>query len=84
LDKVELQSAYHWFCDNCSCSNFALPIKAELTDEEAELIYRRVNSLEQWVDLPDGWRDFEMIQIPNVVKCSQCNTEYVAIDETIE
>lgn len=83
MQVVELKSAYHWHCENCAAENFALPAKAELTDEEAEYAYRRFHDLEDFAPLPDGWREFEMVQVPSKVVCSQCQTQFRTIDEQL-
>lgn len=72
MNTVELQQAFHWHCDACGASNFSLPWKAELTDEAAEEAYRKFHMLDDWQELPDGWRDFEIVTIPRQVKCNQC------------
>ena len=78
---VELKSAFHWHCDECGEENFALPQKAELTDEDAEYAYRRFHDLEDWCDLPEGWRQFEMVNIPDKVTCSNCGETFLTVNE---
>lgn len=82
MRSVELKTAYHWHCEYCGHANFALPQKAELTEEDAELAYRKFHELDQWAELPEGWRQFELIQIPDTVMCEECLNSYVAIDES--
>ena len=78
---VELKSAYHWHCDYCGHANFALPQKAELTDADAEEAYRKFHDLDEWSELPEGWRDFELVHLPDTVMCEECQTSYVTVDE---
>lgn len=78
---VELKTAYHWHCDNCSAENFALPEKAELTDSQAESAYRVLNMMDCFEELPQHWRQFEMVCIPNIVTCSECGHQYLTSDE---
>jgi hypothetical protein len=82
MKTVELKTAYHWHCDKCASENFVMPQKAELTEEEAEEAYRKFNDLESWADLPDDWRNFELVQRPNYVICDKCEERYCTIDET--
>ncbi len=63
MKRVELRTAYHWFCESCGADNFTLPQKAELTDEDAELAYRRFNECDPWMELPSDWRQFEMVHL---------------------
>ncbi len=79
--RVELKLAYHWHCENCGDVNFTLPQKAELTDDEAEMCYRQEHELDAWSELPANWRDFEMVQIPSVVTCSECGSKFETEDE---
>jgi hypothetical protein len=78
---VTLQTAYHWFCNGCSGVNFSLPQKAELTDEEAEEAYRNFYGLDKWADLPENWKDFEMVEIPEIVVCEHCDAEFHTMHE---
>ena len=81
MKTVILKTAYHWHCDNCSAVNFSLPQKAELTDEEAEEAFRGFWGLEEWAELPDDWRSFEMVEIPEIVTCSECGEEFATMHE---
>jgi len=81
MDSVELRICYRWTCDNCAEVNYVDPIAAELTVEQAESAYRKFSDLEQWSPLPDNWRDFELCQVPSVVKCKSCGEQFRAIDE---
>ena len=80
---VELKSAFHWHCDQCGESNFALPQKAEMTDDDAEYAYRRFHDLDDWCELPADWRQFEMVSIPSKVTCSRCEGVFLTMDETL-
>lgn len=81
MRTVELKTAFHWHCDDCSAENFSLPQKAEMTDEEAEAAYREFHELDRWQSLPPGWRCFEMVQRPDWVRCSQCGNAFATKDE---
>lgn len=81
---VELKTAYHWHCDECAAENFALPQKAELTQEEREEAFREVHQLEEWAELPEGWENFELVHIPKVVTCTDCGAEFLTMDERSE
>lgn len=79
--KVELSTAFCWHCEECGHLNFALPQKAELTDEDAEMTYRRMHDLEDFAELPEGWRGFEFVEIPTTVRCIVCKEEFETQDE---
>lgn len=79
--SVELQMAYHWHCDECGQSNFSMPIKAEFALGEKEEAFRKVNEVDEWSELPDGWQDFECVTLPDTVSCSRCGTEFDTVDE---
>jgi len=79
---VELKTAFHWHCDECSQENFALPQKVELTDEDADRAYRWHHGLDDWCDLPEGWRQFEIVSIPDKVRCSNCDEVFLTMDES--
>ncbi len=81
MRSVELQTAYHWHCDDCGAENFAMPVKAEFGPGEREEAYRQYHEMEEFEELPDHWQDFEMVMLPHTVTCSQCATEFRAIDE---
>jgi Zn finger protein HypA/HybF involved in hydrogenase expression len=84
MATVELRQAYHWHCEECGSENFALPQKAELTDEQREAAYRHFNQLDQWAELPEQWRNFQLVHIPETVQCSQCKATFETIDEQID
>lgn len=81
--RVELRTAFYWYCDNCDAINYALPKKSELTDDAAEIAYRKFHNLEDYCDLPDDWRDFELVEIPPTVQCNVCDEKFETIDEQI-
>lgn len=82
MRKVEMSTAFSWWCEDCGELNFALPRKSELTDEEAEEAFRAFHDLEDWAELPEGWRQFELVQIPPIVKCSKCDSQFEGENET--
>lgn len=84
MNRVELRTAFHWHCDDCGADNFALPRKAELTDEDAESAYRKHHMLDKWEELPADWRDFEMVQIPSRVHCSHCGSMFDTENEAMQ
>ena len=78
---VELRTAYHWFCEDCSRENFSLPEKPELTKTERAQVYRGLNGIAEWESLPEGWEQFEVVTIPEIVVCQHCKGEFETIDE---
>jgi len=82
MDTVELKTAYHWHCEECAAANFSLPMVLELTEEEAETVYRDYYRLQEYDELPEDWRSFKLVYIPKTVKCAECNMEYKTMDET--
>lgn len=78
---IELKSAYCWYCDDCSEVNFDLPKKLELNEEQRLKAYRQFSRTEDWEPLPKNWRDFEIISIPDTVKCKDCGAEFRTVDE---
>lgn len=80
MRTVELKAAFHWHCEDCGLENFALPRKAELHDDEREAAYRRFNDLDEWAELPEGWREFELVMVPERVTC-QCGATFGTLDE---
>lgn len=82
MRKVELATAFSWWCDTCSELNFVMPCKAELTDDDAEEAYRAFHMLEDFAELPEGWRDFELVERPKVVKCTGCGSQFETEDES--
>jgi hypothetical protein len=81
MQKVELKTAYFWWCEECGEVNFALPKKAELTEDGKEEAYREYHGLSPWDELPDGWQDFELVMIPETVHCQKCGREFATYDE---
>lgn len=84
MQRVELRTAYVWNCEKCSAENWARARLAEMTDADREWAYREFHDLEEWAELPENWRDFEMVQVPETVTCAVCHTEFLAIDESSE
>jgi ribosomal protein L37AE/L43A len=81
MQTVERRTAYHWHCEECAKENFALPQKVEMTEQERQVAYRRFYDLEDWRPLPEGWHEFELVHIPEVVTCSECGATFRTIDE---
>lgn len=73
---VELRSAFHWFCEACGRTNFSLPAKMEFAPGEKAGIFREVQGLDDDTPLPDGWEAFEMMEMPERVKCEVCGAEF--------
>lgn len=84
MRTVELQTAYHWHCDECGEICFSLPWNAEFGPGEREEAYRKFHELDDWQPLPDGWEQFEMVTIPEIVECWNCKTRFTTVDERIE
>lgn len=78
---VELKMAYHWICERCSADNFALPSREELTDEDREEAYRIYHALDEWSELPEGWKDFDFVWKPRTVTCQNCGETFETKDE---
>lgn len=76
MAKASLHSAYVWDCDNCGKENFARAVSSDLDDDEREEAYRHFNDLEPWAELPEHWRDFEIVTYPMKVTCHNCGTAY--------
>jgi len=81
--RVELKTAYHWHCEECGRENFDLPSKAEMTDEDREDAFRKFHELDEWVQLPEGWKQFEMVWIPDYVTCVHCGETFGTVDERL-
>ena len=79
--QVELHDAFLWDCDNCGTENicriFELPSNDNLTKEQQSDI-REELGLADWQDLPDNLEE-NYIDIPLVVKCKFCQTEFEPI-----
>lgn len=81
---VTLQTAFRWLCDECGEEHFAMPIKAEFCDEEErEEMFRKMNDMEEFEELPDGWQGFEMVAIPEEVTCKRCGNKYATENESL-
>ncbi len=80
MKTVELQTAFHWYCEECSYENFALPQKAELNDEAREAAFRQFHQLDEWAELPEQWAQFEIVCVPDIVICNDCKTEFNTVD----
>lgn len=79
--KARLLSAYVWDCDECGAENFERAIVAEMHEEEREEMFRSFHDLDEWAELPDGWRDFQMVTRPDAVKCRTCGATFDAEDD---
>lgn len=78
---VELKNAFWWYCDDCSSKNFDHAVDAEFNDDdEREEVFRAFNDLEEWEDLPDNWRDFELMSSPRFVTCQSCSARFSTED----
>lgn len=81
MKTATLKTAYYWDCDECGHRNFALPISAEVSDDLLEQCYRDFFDMEEWQELPDSWRQFEMVKIPAEVTCQTCCETFAAYDD---
>lgn len=81
LPTVELKTAYQWFCEECGESNFEMSQKAELTEESREEAYRDFHEMDEWEVLPEGWEQFELVMIPDIVECNRCKSKFQTKDE---
>lgn len=82
MRRVELQLAHSWHCDECSELNFCVPEIPELTDEDREEVFRKLNNVEDYEELPDDWDQFDVLGIPETVTCSKCGSTFEAYEDT--
>lgn len=80
MKRVELEPAHSWHCDECSELNFCLPTRPEFTDEDREELFRKLNHMDDFEELPSDWNQFDVLSIPDTVTCSQCKTTFEAYD----
>lgn len=80
MRKVDIKMAYWWHCPDCDHEHYEKAVVAELSEEEHEECYRAMNQMEDWQELPEDWKNFLLVQSPNIVKCS-CGAEFETIDE---
>lgn len=73
---VELRSAFHWFCEACGRTNFSLPAKMEFAPGEKAEVFRNVHAWAEDEPLPEGWEQFEMLEMPERVRCGYCGAEF--------
>lgn len=78
---VELRPAYVWTCETCASVNFCQGMTWEGSDEDREAMFREFHELEDWQELPNNWRDFEPVYVPETVKCHHCSEEFSTRDE---
>lgn len=81
MKPVELKTAYHWNCEECGADNFAVAIKEEFGPGEREEAFRDYHGLASYEVLPDNWEHFEMVSIPEKVKCKGCQSEFATVHE---
>lgn len=81
MRTVELNTAYHWHCDDCGADNFSLALRVEFPPGEHEQAYRHLNDLDDWADLPEDWDQFELVTIPTTVQCSECGREFATVED---
>lgn len=79
--KARLLTAYVWDCDSCGAENFERSAVAELCDEDREEMFRHFHELDQWAELPEHWRDFQIVTRPDAVKCCECGVEFTTEDD---
>jgi hypothetical protein len=79
--KARLLTAYVWDCDDCGAENFERSIIAELHDDEREEMYRHFHELDEWAELPEHWREFQMVTRPDSVTCCECGMVFDATDD---
>ena len=81
MPRVTLRTAYCWWCETCGRENFSRAILAELNDADREAAYRMYNQLDDYVELPDDWRDFQLVMQPQLVTCPHCATTFTTQDD---
>ena len=84
--SVDIRPAFHFFCEECAAENFFLPRAVEIPPDELEEVYRAEKELDPWESLPDDWNDFEIVEIPELIQCGECDAVFVpaADDEDLE
>jgi Zn finger protein HypA/HybF involved in hydrogenase expression len=83
MQTVELKTANFWNCEECGRKHYADGIKQEFVDDaDREETFRRFHDMDDYEELPEHWREFEVVAIPKVVKCENCGIEFSTEDET--
>ncbi len=80
--KIEIHPAYRWDCEECGRENFGRMVTAQLPDEELEKIMRSdgvLDAHQSLADLPPGVK-YDLITIPEIVKCGHCGAEFETVD----
>jgi len=79
--KIELQCAWEWICEDCGRNNFASAVVAEMPPDERLQFAKDQGLVEDFVsDLPDEFKDGEFMTHPTEVTCSHCGTEFDVMD----
>lgn len=80
--QVSLHVMYFFTCLNCGTINQVSMVDPCLSDDDAETCYRQANCLEEWQELPDGWRDDTQFRAaPDMVQCKACKLNFRLVDE---
>lgn len=80
--KARLLTAYVWDCDSCGAENFERSQVAEFVDDEDRAeVFRKLNGLDEWAELPEGWREFQLVTRPDTVTCGECGMKFDATED---
>ncbi len=75
MKTVELNVAYEWICDECGRNNFCSAIVADIPQEEAFEIAKKMGEVEPYEELdPDIMHQFQTC--PETVTCSHCGEQF--------
>lgn len=73
--EVKVRTALQWYCPCCFQRNWVDPIvKFDVVSGEQK--FREIMEIEPWQELPDNWRDHDIAQVPETVKCDGCDKTF--------
>ncbi len=85
MDSVPMCAVVGWHCPVCRSTNLVVLEPELLSDEGCEEAYRQHHELEEWAELPEGWRDsFDVSVLPERVTCRKCRGQFVTRHEGTE
>jgi hypothetical protein len=74
-NKVQMNPAYCWTCDECGRDNFVRAVRADISEEESLDKLRKMGQLQPYEELPEGVEG-DWITYPDHVKCNHCEAEF--------